>query len=129
MPRPEIRWKVAEHTKVLALTAALGLVGLLLEAPPFCFGETEVPGRNEMSAGEMFRRGRPARPCPPPLGCRGGAPPYPPAGVWPRQRTLPALVPHSPGLPSGFTPAAQCAMALTPYSFELAPRARREEQS
>ena len=46
----------------------------LLEAPPFCFGETEVPGRNEMSAGEMFRRGRPVRPCTPPLGCRGGAP-------------------------------------------------------
>ena len=54
--------------RVLALTAVpRELTGVLLEAPPFRFGETEMPGRNETSAGEKFRRGRPAGPCPPPL--------------------------------------------------------------
>ena len=54
------------HERVLALTAVpRELTGVLLEAPPFRFGETEMPGRNETSAGEKFRRGRPAGPCPP----------------------------------------------------------------
>jgi hypothetical protein len=48
--------------RVLALTAALSFVGLLLGAPPFCFGETEMPGRNETSAGETFA---PSRALPP----------------------------------------------------------------
>jgi len=47
--------------RVLALTAALSFVGLLLGAPPFRFGETEMPGRNEASAGA------PSRALPPPL--------------------------------------------------------------
>ncbi len=47
--------------RVLALTAALSFVGLLLGAPPFRFGETEMPGRNETSAGA------PSRALPPPL--------------------------------------------------------------
>ena len=38
------------------------LVGLLLGAPPFCFGETEMPVRNETSAGETFA---PSRALPP----------------------------------------------------------------
>jgi hypothetical protein len=39
------------HERVFAPTAALSSVlGLLLEAPPFRFGETEMPGRNETSA-------------------------------------------------------------------------------
>ena len=36
------------HERVLAPTAALSSVlGLFLEVPPFRFGETEMPGRNE----------------------------------------------------------------------------------
>ena len=41
------------------------LVGLLLGAPPFRFGETEMPGRNETSAGETFHRGAQQGPAPP----------------------------------------------------------------
>ena len=46
------------HERVLAPTAALSSVlGLFLEAPPFRFGETEnMPGRNETSGSETFRR-------------------------------------------------------------------------
>ena len=51
--------------RVLALTAALSFVGLLLGAPPFRFGETEMPGRNETSAGETFHRGAQQGPAPP----------------------------------------------------------------
>ena len=44
------------HERVLAPTAALSSVlGLFLEVPPFRFGETEMPGRNETSGSE-FRR-------------------------------------------------------------------------
>ena len=54
------------HERVFALTAVpRELTGVLLAAPPFRFGETEMPGRNETSTGEKFRRGRPAGPCPP----------------------------------------------------------------
>ena len=43
------------HERVLAPTPALSSVlGLFLEVPPFRFGETEMPGRNETSAGETF---------------------------------------------------------------------------
>ena len=46
------------HERVFAPTAALSsMLGLLLmEAPPFRFGETEMPGRNETSASDTFRR-------------------------------------------------------------------------
>ena len=55
------------HERVLALTAVPRelLTGVLLEAPPFRFGETEMPGRNETSAGENFAGGAQQGPAPP----------------------------------------------------------------
>jgi len=49
--------------RVLALTAALSFVGLLLGAPPHF--DSEMPGRNETSAGETFHRGAQQGPAPP----------------------------------------------------------------
>ena len=57
--------RTRERVLALSLTAALSFVGLLLGAPPFRFGETEMPGRNETSAGETFAPVAPSRALPP----------------------------------------------------------------
>ena len=59
------------HERVFALTAVpRELTGVLLAAPPFRFGETEMPGRNEFaretSAG--FAGGAQQGPAPPFVG-------------------------------------------------------------
>ena len=55
------------HERVFALTAVpRELTGVLLAAPPFRFGETEMPGRNETSAAaNSFAGGAQQGPAPP----------------------------------------------------------------
>jgi hypothetical protein len=54
--------RTREH--VLALTAALSFVGLLLGAPPFRFGETDAWAERNVCRRNVSP-GRPAGPCPP----------------------------------------------------------------